>query len=82
MQIERVISHHNTFRSSDRLSMSSETVNDRLQISLNGGGTAYFDPRPCVAKFLSSERRCGAPDRETYSKRSYVEKFFKSGNTI
>jgi len=33
--------------------MSLDTVNDRLLISSNGVGTAHFDPRPCVVKFLS-----------------------------
>jgi len=49
---ENHLSHYNNIRSSHRLSMSLETVNDRLAISLNGAGTAHFDPRPCVAEFL------------------------------
>ena len=80
MQVERVISHYNNFRSFDRLSTNLDTVNHRLIICLNGCGTAYFDPRPCVAKFLSTERRLGMPDPETYEKRFYVQKFFRETN--
>jgi len=46
MQVERIISHYNNIRSPHRLSMTLDTVNDRLIISLNGVGTANFDPRP------------------------------------
>ena len=82
MQLERVISHYNKLRTADRLSMTPETVNDRLKVSLNGIGIASFDPRPCVAKFLSAERRAGAPDPETYCKRFYVKTFFRTDNML
>jgi hypothetical protein len=51
------VSHYNNIRSSHRLAMSLDTVNDRLAISLNGVGTAQFGPRPYVAKFLTDKER-------------------------
>ena len=57
--------------------MSLNTVNDRLLISSNGVGTAHFDPRPCVAKFLTArDRREGHSDPDVYASRFYTRKFF------
>jgi len=45
-----------------------------MYISLNSGGTAHFDPRPAVAKFLmKKERRVSAPDKELYQSRDFVK---------
>ena len=79
MQTERVVSYYNTFCSDKRFSTDSSTVNHRLQIALNGKGTAHFDPRPSVAKFLEKkERRYREPDITTYQQREFVAKFFRS----
>ena len=79
MQTERVVSYYNTFCSDKRLSTDSSTVNHRLQIALNGKGTAHFDPRPSVAKFLEKkERRYREPDITTYQQHEFVAKFFQS----
>jgi len=51
------------------VSMSLQSVNDRLLIALNGNGTGQFDPRPAVAKFLcAKQRRYREPQLEKYSK--------------
>ncbi|KAI0222756.1 hypothetical protein LSAT2_025993 [Lamellibrachia satsuma] len=34
-----------------------DTTDARLMVALNGVGTAYFDPRPAVVKFLEKTRR-------------------------
>ena len=52
---EHVVSHHNKLKSIQRASLSNETVNDRLIISVNGAGTASYDPRPTVAAFLQKK---------------------------
>ena len=44
-------------------------------VALNGVGTAYFDPRPAVVKFLEKTRRCGAPDWDFYGQHEFVRKF-------
>jgi len=49
MVVERAVSHYNIFRNYKRLSMSLQSVNDRLLDPLNGVGTGNFDPRPAVA---------------------------------
>ena len=79
MGTERAVSHFNMVRSSHRLSMTEDTVNGRLLISLNGVGTASYDPRPAVAKFLSSkDRRDRNADLSVYAEREFVRKFFRS----
>jgi len=76
MQVERIVSHYNNIRSSHRLSMSLDTVTDHL-LALNGVGTAHFDPRPCVAKFLSDkERRTGHLIRTSTSPDFTQKSFF------
>ncbi|KAI0212939.1 Solute carrier family 15 member 1 [Lamellibrachia satsuma] len=49
--------------------MGEDTRNARLMVTLNGVGTAYFDPRPAVVNFLEKARRCGAPDWDIYGQR-------------
>ena len=44
MATERAVSRFNVVRSTHRLSMQMDTVNDRLIISGNSVGTAAFDP--------------------------------------
>ena len=62
MQTERIVSHHNPVVDNHRISMGENTRNTHLMVALNGVGTAYFDLRPAVVKFLEKSRRCGAPD--------------------
>ena len=47
------------------LGMTPETVCARMEIALNGKGTAFFDPRFAVMEFLTcKERRTRDPDPE------------------
>ena len=74
---ERVISHHNNIKSQKRSTLSRQTINRRLIISLNELGTAFFDPREAVAKFMTSKnRRNRTPDYELYTNREFVKKNF------
>ena len=58
--------------------MSTDTINARLTIALNGVGTAYYDPRPAVVRFLSMKpRRGGEPDPTVYAQRDFAKKFFR-----
>ena len=67
MQTERIVSHHhNLMDDNHRTSMGEDTRNARLMVALNGVGTAYFNPRLAVVKFLEKTRRCGAPDWDIY----------------
>ena len=75
MQTERIVSHHNLVVDNHRTSMGEDTRNVRLMVALNGVGTAYFDPRPAVVKFLEKTRRSGAPDWDIYGQREFVRKF-------
>jgi len=82
MQTERIISHHNLIVDDTRTSMTSDTTNARLNIALNGTGTAHYDPRPAIVDFLTKkERRKREPDCDLYCEREYMKKFFrKSGH--
>ena len=83
MQTERIVSHHNLIVDDSRNSMSQETVNARLNIALNGVGTAFFDPRKAVVHFLSAkDRRERCPDIELYTNRQFVQKFFRVGSNF
>ena len=74
MGTERAVSHFNMVMSSHRLSMAEDTVNSRLLVSLNGVGTASYDPRPAVAKFLTSkDRRDRQADPSVYAEREFVK---------
>lgn len=78
MQTERIVSHHNLIVDDHRTCMNAETVNSRLNIALNGVGTAYYDPRPAVVHFLGAkERRVREPENDIYSQRDFVKKFFR-----
>lgn len=83
MGTERVVSHHNKLKSIQRSSLTNETINDRLIISVNGIGTASYDPRPAVAAFLKKkERRNREPYGEIYQNREFIEKFFRVDSVV
>ena len=78
MQTERIVSHHNIIGDDRRTCMSTETINARLTIALNGVGTAHYDPRPAVVRFLSMKpRRGGESDTTHYAQRDFAKKFFR-----
>jgi len=78
MQTERIVSHHNMIVDDDRSSMNDATINCRLNIALNGVGTAFYDPRPAVVHFLEvKERRNKNPDKKVYSARKFVKKIYR-----
>ena len=83
MVVERAVSHYNIFRNDKRLSMSLQSVNDRLLVALNGVGTGNFDPRPAVAHFLGSKRRrYREPKIQSYSTQPFMKKFFRTESEI
>ena len=83
MTTERAVSHCNQLMTCHRQSTSNAHINYRLAISLNGRGTAAFDPRPSVVRFLKSkERRYHEPCAQTYEKRNFVAKFFRSNSSF
>ncbi len=65
MVTERVVSHYNRVKTYDRSSLKQTTINNILQIALNGVGTSLFDPGEAVAEFLKRKnRRNFTPDSE------------------
>lgn len=79
MGTERVVTHFNRVESIHRRKMNLETVSQRLVISINSPGTATFDPRPAVVKFLTlKNRRFRLADLELYKNSDFVKKFFRT----
>ena len=79
MATERAVSHYNNIKISSRASLKPESINSYMHVSLNGTGTAYFDPRPAVFEFLKSkDRRNREPNSEIYREREFIKKFFSS----
>lgn len=80
---ERAVSVHTTLKTNKQSSLSREALNSRMYIALNGVGTAFFDPRPAVAKFLEKkERRRKLPDQELYQDHEFVKTFFAKDSTL
>jgi hypothetical protein len=83
MLTERAVSHQNIIKSVHKGGMTLTGVHQRTFISLNGIGTAFYDPRAAVSKFLlKCERRYREPVREVYEKRAFVCKFFSNDNLL
>ena len=55
MTTERVISHYIMIKSPHLMSLKEDNMNARLYVSLNGFGTACYDPHPAVAEFLRTK---------------------------
>lgn len=80
---ERAVSNHTTLKSKKQASLKRSTINSRMIIALNGSGTAFFDPRPAVVKFLElKSRRDKQPDAEVYQSQEFVKKFFANDSNL
>ena len=76
---ERALSCHTALQGPKQSSYTREAINSRMAIALNSTGTAHFDPRPSVARFIQKKaRRYTVPDEELYRERDFVKKFFTS----
>ena len=52
-----------------------------MHVSLNGKGTAFYDPTPAVFEFLRiKERRNRQPCDELYKDRDFIKKFYQKEN--
>ena len=65
MPTERAVLHYKNIKTVRRTSLKQETINGVMHVSLNGKGTAFYDPRPAVFEFLRmKERRNRQPCHE------------------
>ena len=77
MATERAVSHYNNIKTTQRSSLSNESIHDTMHNSLNGFGTANYDQRPAVYTFLQiKDRRDSCPHEHLYKERDFVKKFF------
>ena len=77
MTVERVVSLHNILKSDRRESTELETLNHRLYISMNGPGTAQYDPRPAIIQFFKDKsRRQSSTSLDSYKMQFFAAKFF------
>ncbi|KAE9527914.1 hypothetical protein AGLY_012738 [Aphis glycines] len=75
---ERAVSCHTILKTNKQSNYSREAINSHLYIALNSSGTAHFDPRPSVARFLQKkQRRYKLPDEQAYKDHFYIKKFFE-----
>ena len=83
MLSERAVKCHTLLKTDPRSSMSRKSVNSRMCIALNSSGTANFNPRPAVARFLTvTDRRNRNPEFGRYANREFVKKFFPTDNVV
>lgn len=81
MATERAVSHYNNLKTSGRASLKPESINHYMHVSLNGKGTAFYDPRPAVSEFLKrKQRRNREPTNEIDRERDFIKKFFRDDN--
>ncbi len=77
MATERAVSHYNNIKTTQRSSLSQESINNTMHISLNGVGTANYDARPAVYTFLQiKDRRDSCPNEQLYKERDFIKNFF------
>ena len=75
---ERAVSCHTTLKGPKQSCYSREAINSRMAIALNSCGTAFFDPRPSVARLLEKKnRRMRVPKN-----RDFVKKFFSTDSCV
>lgn len=83
MGIERVVYHSNQIKSIHRDSTSEETLTKRLTIAMNGAGTANYDPRPAVIRFLQAkDRRFQSSDFKICQNIDFIKKIFRTDSVI
>ena len=81
MATEKVVSHYNNIKTVRRTSLKQETNNGVMHVSVNGKGTAFYDPRPAVFEFLrKKERRNRQPCDGVYKDRDFIKKIFQKEN--
>ena len=81
MATERAVSHYNKVKTSGRASLQTESIYYCMHVSLNGKGTAFYDPRPAVSEILKrKQRRNTKPSAEIYKERDFVKTFLKNDN--
>ena len=81
MATERAVSHYNNIKTMRRTSLKQEKINGVMHVSLNGRGTAFYDPRSAVFEFLrKKERRNRQPCDELHKDRDFIKKFFQKEN--
>ena len=81
MATERAVSHYNNIKTVRRTSLKEETINGVMHVSLNGKGTAFYDPRPAVFEFFrKEERRNRQRCDELYKDRDFIKTCFQKEN--
>lgn len=74
---ETAMSIYTTLKSSKQSGLSREALNSRIFIALNAIGTAFYDPRTVVARFLENKERKGTlPEKEARETHEFVNFFF------
>jgi len=83
MLTERAVKCHTQLKTVLRSSLSRKSVNSRMCNALNSSGTANFDQRPAVARFLMvKDKRNRNPEYGRYKMSEFVKNFFTTDNVV
>ena len=78
MSTKRAVSHYNNIKTVRRTSLKQEKFNGIMHVSLNGKGTAFYDPRPAVFEFLRVKERRNRQRAMNFTKtRTLLKSFIK-----
>ena len=79
MTTDRVVSHYNNIKISQRPRLKESTINTVMHILLNGKETAPYDPGPAAFAFMTKKnRRNTEPVKELYKKSEFVRKYCRN----
>ena len=78
MDVERIVSSYNLIKSTDRASLSGDTVQDYLVVRHNMPLVAKFDVRPATEEWITRRERRPQQDRDVAKlmHQKYVTSFF------
>ena len=68
MATERAVSHYTTSKTVRRTSLTQDTLNSVMHVSVNGNGTAFYNSRPAVFEFLRKKERRNSTRVITFTK--------------
>lgn len=79
MDVERIVSSYNLIKSTDRSSLSGDTLQDYLVVRHNMTSVAKFDVRPAVEEWIRRRERRPRQDRDVqkYMYQEYVTSFLE-----
>ena len=73
MDVERIVSSYDLIKSTDRSSLSGDTLQDYLVVRHNMASIANFDVRPAVEEWMRRRERRPRQDRDNMQQHQFLE---------